>query len=236
MHEGHRQRLRSTYLEQGIDAFHEHQALELLLTFAIPRKDVNELAHALIARFGSLQAVLKANPYDLQKESGIGEQAAVLLSLVGALTRKNRPERAEKTLRTPLEAARFCRALFEGKRYECMYAVSLDKKRRVLHVDLISSGTLLETPAYPRLVVECALRHGANSVILAHNHPSGDVAPSKEDLETTRLMLRALEPLGIALNDHIIIGQSGAYSITQNALLSLNAPPALELRAAEKEE
>ncbi len=235
MHEGHRERLRQTYLEQGIDAFHEHQALELLLTFAIPRKDVNELAHRLIVRFGSLSGVLSANPYDLKKEPGVGAQVAVLLSLVGALQKKEREPREAPRLLTPMDAARFCRTLFLGKRYEAMYAVSLDKKRRVLHSDLISSGTLLETAAYPRLVAECALRHGANSVVLAHNHPSGDPAPSREDVETTKLMACALELLGIALNDHIIVGTNDAYSLTQNALLRYSQPAA-ELRAAEKEE
>ncbi len=235
MHEGHRERLRQTYLEQGIDAFHEHQALELLLTFAIPRKDTNELAHRLIARFGSLKSVLKANPYELQKEPGIGMQAAVLLSLVGALSPKMWETKEAPKLSTPLEAAHFCAALFEGKRYEAMYAVSLDKKRRVLHSDLISSGTLLETAAYPRLVAECALRHSANSVILTHNHPSGDANPSTEDYTTTKLMLRALEPLGIALNDHIVVGADEAFSMTQNALLRFSQPLG-ELKAAEKEE
>ena len=235
MHEGHRERLRQTYLEQGIDAFHEHQALELLLTFAIPRKDVNELAHRLIAQYASLSGVLNANPYDLKREPGVGVQAAVLLSLVGALKKKESEPREAVRLLTPMDAARFCRTLFLGKRYEAMYAVSLDKKRRVLHSDLISSGTLLETAAYPRLVAECALRHGANSVVLAHNHPSGDPAPSREDLETTKFMACALEPLGIALNDHIIIGTNDAYSMTQNALLGF-LQPAAEPRAAEKEE
>jgi len=235
MHEGHRERLRQTYLEQGIDAFHEHQALELLLTFAIPRKDTNELAHRLIKRFGSLKAVLSADPYELKKEQGMGEQAAVLLSLVGALSKKTKKACVNPKLDTPSEAARFCKLLFEGKRYEAMYAVSLDKKRRVLHSDLISSGTLAETAAYPRLVAECALRHGASSVILTHNHPSGDVTPSAEDLETTRLMLRVLEPLGIALNDHIVIGADEAFSMTQNALLQLSEQT-VELRVAQKEE
>ncbi|MEN6470584.1 MAG: DNA repair protein RadC [Clostridiaceae bacterium] len=235
MHEGHRERLRQTYLAQGIDAFHEHQALELLLTYAIPRKDVNELAHRLIARFGSLKAVLSADPYELQKEPGVGEQAAVLLSLTGALSKKAAKAHGSQRLNTPLEAARFCKTLFVDKRYEAMYAISLDKKRCVLHFDLISSGTLLETAAYPRLVAECALRHGANSVILAHNHPSGDATPSAEDLSTTQMMLRTLEPLGIALNDHIVVGADEAYSMTQNALLRFSRPIA-ELKAAEKEE
>lgn len=235
MHEGHRDRLRQTYLEQGIDAFHEHQALELLLTFAIPRKDTNELAHRLIKRFGSLKAVLSADPYELKKEQGMGEQTAVLLSLVGALNKKTKKACVSPKLDTPSEAARYCKLLFEGKRYEAMYAVSLDKKRRVLHSDLISSGTLAETAAYPRLVAECALRHGASGVILTHNHPSGDAQPSTEDIQTTKLMLRALEPLGIALNDHIVIGADEAFSMTQNALMQF-CEPAAELRVAQKEE
>jgi DNA repair protein RadC len=154
---------------------------------------------------------------------------------VGALNKKTKKACVSPKLDTPSEAARYCKLLFEGKRYEAMYAVSLDKKRRVIHSDLISSGTLAETAAYPRLVAECALRHGASGVILTHNHPSGDAQPSTEDIQTTKLMLRALEPLGIALNDHIVIGADEAFSMTQNALMQF-CEPAAELRVAQKEE
>jgi len=217
MHEGHRSRLRETYLA-GAGGMHEHQLLELLLTYAIPRRDTNLLAHRLIARCGSLPAVLKADVGDLTQEEGIGLSAAVLISLVGRLQGCAAPAPAGR-LNTPDEAESFCRRLLRNERYEAMYAISLDKSRRVLHSDRISEGTLTELVVYPRLVVECALRHKANGIILTHNHPSGDCAPSRDDITTTQTVLEAQTPVGITLQDHIIVGRDGAYSMVRGAVL-----------------
>ncbi len=235
-HQGHRQRLRETFCEQGAEALHEHQLLELLLTFAIPRADVNPLAHALLGRYGSLGAVLEADPADLVRVEGVGERTATLLSLCGALARQNtRTARERPRLNTPEEAARYCAALLAGERYETTRAISLDKGRRVLHVDTVSAGTLSENVIYPRLVAECALRHGANSVILCHNHPSGEPSPSVEDVKATRLVCDALSGIGITLHDHIIVGGGEAYSMVRNALLPLGERKEPVALAAEGE-
>lgn len=233
-HSGHRQRLREAYQSGGAAALHEHQLLELLLTYAIPRRDVNPLAHKLIARYGSLERVLVAPVEELTRVEGVGENAATLLSLTGAL-RSLPSARANKraAIKTPEEAANYCESLFAGRdKYEATYCVSLDKKRRVIHCDLVSAGTLAENVIYPRLVVEFALRHGAGSVILTHNHPSGDPAPSQSDIASTKAVCEALAAIGITLNDHIIIGCEGSFSMIRNMPL----PKGAHIPAAEKEE
>lgn len=238
VHSGHRKRLRQSYIRGGAAAMHEHNLLELLLTYAIPRKDVNPLAHELIAKYGSLARVLAAPVEELMALPGVGESAAVLLSLAGAL--KSLP--AARTsgrvaINTPEEAARLCETLFEnGGKYEATYCVSLDKRRRVLHCDLVSAGTLTENVIYPRLVVEFALRHGANSVILTHNHPSGNPAPSRADVASTKAVCEALSGIGITLHDHIIVGAEGNFSMLRNTLLPSGETPEALSRVAEKEE
>lgn len=236
-HGGHRKRLRESFLKSGAEKMHEHALLELLLTYAIPRKDVNPLAHALIARYGSLERVLAAPAEELMTVGGIGESAAVLIALAGAM--RNLP--AEKpgsrpVIGTPEEAAKYCEALFPNlQKYEATYCISLDKRRRVLHHDLISSGTLNENVIYPRLVVECALRHGANSVILTHNHPSGNPMPSRADLASTKSVCEALSSIGITLHDHIIVGSEGCFSMLRDTLLPSGETPEKLSLAAERE-
>jgi DNA repair protein radC len=236
MHEGHRERLRQTFLEHGASTLHEHQLLELLLTYAIPRRDTNPLAHSLLAAYGSLDKVLAANPYDLMRQEGIGRQAAVLLALAGALMQRGGAARPEKAaLNTPEAASRYCMALLAGAKYEETYVISLDKRRAVLHADKVASGTLGETVLYPRLVLECALRHGANSVILTHNHPSGNPQPSSEDVKTTRSVYDALQTVSITLHDHIIVGDGCTYSMVRGAVLRSGEVPEERRRIAEEE-
>lgn len=219
MHEGHRERLRKTFLSAGEDALHDHQLLELLLTYAIPRRDTNPLAHMLLKSYGSLEKVLTADPQELMLLPGIGEQAAVLLSLAGVLSGRCTKAMPQKRpcLGQPAAAIGYCRGLFFGAKYEEIYAISLDAKNMLLHTDKIASGTLSETTLYPRLVLEHALRHGAAAVILAHNHPSGDPTPSPEDVSATRKVYEALGSIGIKLLDHLIVGKNAVYSMARSA-------------------
>ncbi len=236
MHEKHRERLRQTYREVGIKGMHEHQILELLLTYAIPVKDTNGTAHRLIDRFGCLENVLHADVYELMKQDGVGEVTAILLHLVGrigASMRNSRPRGNQ--INTPDDAVKYCRSVIGITNKETMYVISMDRTRRVLHCDQISTGTPSETTVYPRLVVECAVRHDAENIILCHNHPSGNVKPSKEDYLATKSILAALEPIGIMLHDHIIIGGDNAYSMTRNAVLEGGESGEVRAVAAESE-
>lgn len=220
--QGHRARLRARFLAQGLSGFAPHEALELLLTFAIPRKDVKPLAHELIRRFGSLKKVLEAGPGELQALPGVGEQAATLLSLMLPLFRAY-----QQQLASPQQAAfagktarDYCQALLLGERVECFYVMALDAKNRLIVQERLSSGDDGQTVVYPRLVAQMLLRAGACGCVIAHNHPSGVASPSRADMDLTRSLKETLLPLGVTLQDHIIVGGEGTFSFLENGLMA----------------
>lgn len=239
LHSGHRQRLRQAYLQRGGENLYDHQLLELLLTYALPRRDTNGIAHRLLSRegFGSLKGVLSADVHQLGKIEGIGETAAILISLIGAIGCRIRQEEVVKAqLDTPDAAMRYCVAMAKDSPVETMYMISMDRRKNVLYTEEISTGIPGETTVYPRKVVELAIRRGAENVILFHNHPTGDLRASKQDLETTMAVLNALNPIGITLCDHIITGKGDAYSIKKDTTL-MDVPVAVTLAAvAERKE
>ena len=236
-HKDHRKRLRKQFMDRNGEGFHDHQLLELLLTYAIPRQDVNPLAHRLLDTYGSLSSLFQANAYDLMRMEGVGELTAVLLSLVGKLTPRAvyTPARGMR-INNSAEAIPLCRALVGQAKNEELWIISLNHAGRVLHADRASQGTPTETPMYVRLIVECALRHGASSIILCHNHPTGNVSPSPQDIASTQKVIQALEPLGIALRDHIIIGGTSAYSLWAAMHLPGGQIDAELLAAAQRKE
>lgn len=218
LHTGHRARLRRRFLEEGLDAFEDHQVLELLLFFAIPRRDTNELAHLLLKRYGSFATVLEADPVDLAESEGIGEAAATLLSLVPALTRRYSVDRARQerhTLTTSERAAEFLVPFMAGRTEEVFYVVCLDTQCRVIVSALVSEGLPDRTHVETRTVVETALRHKAHSVILAHNHPSGRAKPTTADHRVTEKLVSAFNAIDIAVRDHIIVAGEDWHSFTR---------------------
>ena len=236
MHEGHRERLRKRYIENGFEGLAEHEQLELLLTYVLPRRDTNPISHNLIDKFGSLSAVLEANVFDLMQVEGVGERMAAFLCLCGELRRMPEKEIQKMHLRTPGEAFAYCRCLFKAAQGEQLYLISLDKNKRVLHADLITRGTPTRTAMYPRLVVECALRHHACSVIMAHNHPSGDVRPSREDVDATLAVRNALSSIDIPLFDHLIIGRGKGYSFNLSGIIPDGESEPQELGTEQQKE
>jgi DNA repair protein RadC len=222
LHAGHRQRLRSRFLEEGLDGFHDHQVLELLLFHVIPRGDTNPVAHRLMERFGSLSAVLEADPRDLETVEGMGARASAFLSLVPPLTRRyfhDRVQRDRPLLNSATAVADYLVPLMAGRPEEVFYLLCLDSRCRVIHPVLLSEGTVRETAVYPRHVVQEAIRHRATAVILAHNHPAGSVAPSQQDRHLTRLLVQALGPLDIKVLDHIIVGGDRTFSFASEGEL-----------------
>ena len=239
-HAKHRERMRESYLKSGGKNLHEHQLLEMVLYYALPRKDTNALAHRLIRAYGSAQKVYKADVFDLEKQKGVGRNTAVLLSLCGELIRRygqGEVNTNKQKLSTPESAVQYCRSLYDNTLNEQTYVISLDGSKNVLHADLISTGTPKETTIYPRLVIEKAIRHGASSVIITHNHPSGNVQPSLKDISTTKEIFEILDKIGIELFDHIIIGDNKAYSMARgNEDAIFSTPSPFHLVAAQKEE
>ncbi len=214
IHENHRERVRRAYVERGdLSGMHEHQILELLLFYAIKRRDVNPLAHRLIARFGSLKSVLRASIGELQS-AGLSESTAVLLKLVGDIGYAiDRRDADERIITNTLDAFNVCFSLLFREKSEAVALLCLDGRHRVIRVCMKTDGMADKVNALPKWIVDAALSNDAPAVILAHNHPSGSIMPSAKDNETTTLLDGLLAPLGITLYDHIIVTRDSCYSM-----------------------
>lgn len=214
MHTGHRERMRERFYKNGLDGFADHEVLEFILFFAIPRQDTNETAHRLIDAFGSLQAVLSAEKEELSKIEGIGANAATLLSLFSHVSRRFFTLKTQKNpaLENTAIAANYIMPLLAGKRAECLCLICMDNLYRVIHTEIVSEGSVDNLPVFPREIAAAALRHNATHLILAHNHPGGVASPSRQDISMTLDIITALAPLGIQLCDHIIIAEDTYYS------------------------
>ncbi len=221
IHDGHRKRLRERYRREGLDTFAPHEVLELLLMYGRARGDVNPVAHRLLDTFGSLKGVLEADAEQLLQVEGVGEETATLLSLALPLFRRYSACLCEerKRIASTQEAEAYCRALLNGRRVECCYAILLSSANDVITVRRIAEGTLTEVAAYPRTVVEAALSSSASAVILCHNHPGGSSTPSAADISLTQRLAAVLEALDIRLHDHIIIAAGDSCSLRQLGVL-----------------
>ncbi|MET0017354.1 DNA repair protein RadC [Oscillibacter sp.] len=214
IHDGHREKMRRRFLETGLAGFADHEALELLLFYAIPRRDTNALAHQLLERYGSLETVLAAPVEDLQKVKGMGESAALLLRLVPMLTeRSRRREDALVILNSTEKAGNYMLHRFDGKKNELVYELCLDRKGKLLASKLLTEGDVNGAELNIRKLVGNALMTNASAVILSHNHPSGVALPSSEDFTTTDRVRTALESVGVQLVDHIIVADGDFVSM-----------------------
>jgi len=218
IHDGHRARLKKRFRENGLDSFEDHNALELLLFYALPRSDVNPLAHRLIDRFDSFDAVLDAPIDELCKVSGVGENTALLLKLVLAVNQRYMISRGrgEEILDSTKKAGDFLVPRFFGERDEVVYMVCLDAKFKMINCKLMSRGSVNTANINVRKIVENALAFNSMSVILAHNHISGVALPSQEDKDTTRKIADALRAVDIVLTDHIIVADGDYVSMADN--------------------
>ena len=211
LHDGHRQRSKRRYLALGAEGMEDHQLLELLLFYAIPRQDTNETAHRLIQRFGSLQGVLHAAPEELTSVEGVGENAAVLVRLVGDMALRARcSSLPQKVLNSPDRTGAYFMELLAGEKKEMLYQVCLDAKGKLLTCRCISKGSVAASPVSVRQVVENALYAGASSMAL----------PSQQDLLVTRQIQEALSPLNIRLADHVVVADSDYVSMAESGLLA----------------
>lgn len=218
IHDGHRQRLKGRFLEEGLDNFTDVQVLELLLFYCIPRQDTNPIAHKLLDHFGSLSQVLEASPAQLQKVPGIGENAATFLSLITEVGRYYLVDRSmrEKVLPSIEDCGRYLVSFFYGRTNETVFLLCLDAKCKVLGCKEIGEGSVNSAGISVRKVVETALSANASVVILAHNHPSGVALPSHEDVLTTRRIAAALNAVEIQLADHIVVADGDYVSMAQS--------------------
>ena len=218
MHDGHRARLRRQLEEHGLDSFSDIQALELLLSFAIPRRDANPIAHRLLDCFGSLSRVLDAPVRELTEVESVGPGAAAMLSLLPQLMQRYAVDRAQacQVLDTTAKIGTYLLPYFFGAQEEQVYLLCLDAKCKVLDCRLLFTGSINTVGVSVRRIVEEALRRGATSAVLAHNHVSGIALPSREDEATTKTVKDALESIGVYLADHIIVSDGDFVSMADS--------------------
>lgn len=220
-HEGHRHRLRRRFIENGLDSFDDHNVLELLLFYAMPRRDTNVIAHRLLNAFGSLPGVFDATPAALMSVEGVGESAAVLIHLVPEAARRYFIARSQpgQILADSDAAGRYLLPRFLTCPNETMYLVCMDAKLKVLDCREVSQGSTTSVSVNVRRVVQIALGQNASAVLLAHNHTSGIAVPSKDDVAVTLRLRALLEQVGVTLTDHIVVAGDDYVSMADSGLL-----------------
>ena len=221
VHDGHRERMKQKLLEQGLDVFDDHNVLELLLFYSVPRKDTNPLAHELLNTFGSLEALFEAPAEELSKVNGIGESTVTLLKLIPEVSRRYAIDknRFNNILDSTKKAGEYLAARYMYERDEVVYVICLDSKCKVLCCKELFRGVANSAEISIRKIAELALAKNATSVIISHNHTSGIALPSIEDEITTKKLKAALSSMGITLADHIIVADGDFISMADSGLL-----------------
>ena len=221
--EGHRQRLRDKFLAQGIEAFTDAEIIELLLTFGTPRSDCKEAARALLTQFGSLPAVLDAAPVQLQQVKGVGPKNTFALHFIQGVARRYLHQRVvgKEYVRSSREVADYLIHSMRGLQHEVLTVVFLDAAHAVIDAAVVAEGTVTVNTIYPRELVKAALARNASALVIAHNHPSGSLTPSRQDSELTRSLYLVCSFMHLDLLDHLIIGAGDqVYSFADQGLMA----------------
>lgn len=220
---GHRARLRQRFADHGFAAFAPHEVVELLLTLAIPRRDVKPLAKTLLQRFGTLRGVLDASPADLQEVPGMGEASSLVFRMVR--------EAADLYLQQGITRGEFFQSLGDIEQYyrhrlgglkvEVFEVAYVDHANRLIPeaFDRVEEGDFNAVYIYPRRIIETALRKKASGIILVHNHPTGRPQPSAADIQLTQRLRAAADPLDLRIVDHLIIAGQEVYSFRRSGQL-----------------
>lgn len=220
-HANHRQRVRNRFKQTELDGFADHEIIEFLLFYAIPRRDTNELAHRLINTFGSLHNLFDASVEDIIRECEVSENTAVLLSLIPHVAKRYQLSKQGNNifLDNPTEAGKYCIQLFINQTVEHFYVLCLNAKHQLIETVLLQTGTINEVHYYSREIVKVALRFHAVSIIVAHNHPSGNKTPSHEDVIATKEIQNILQTIDVSLLDHIVVGKETYFSMAEKRLM-----------------
>ena len=220
--EGHRKRLRERFIKGGLTGFHDYEVLELLLTLNTPRRDCKQSARDLLKRFKSFQKVFEATPAELQEIKGVGPANAFGLQLIKAVSDRYLKSRLEDRdmIQNPRDLIAYLGQALGHRPREVFAGIFLDAKNRVQALEILFEGTLTASAVYPREVIQRALEHRAASIIFAHNHPSGDPDPSKEDIAITRRLVFALRHVGIIVHEHLITGGNDHYSFADHGIMA----------------
>lgn len=215
IHEGHRQRLKNRFLENGFDSFEPHNILEMLLFYSIPRRDTNEIAHALLERFGSIKNVLDADFDELIKVNGISENSATLIKMLPKIANVYVTEAVsqEKIFDTAEKIGEYFLRRYIGETNEIVYAMLLNNGYEVLSVVKIHEGSVNSAQITPRKILDYIVKYNASMVVLAHNHPNGNPIPSMEDIETTGSLMSAFNLFEVKLLEHFVVAGNDFYPI-----------------------
>jgi DNA repair protein RadC len=220
---GHRSRLRERFLKSGLDGFADYEVVELLLTLAIPRSDVKQPAKALIAQFGNLRGILDAPLDELSIVKGIGSVTPTALQIIKAAATMylQQSEEGRDSLVEPGRLTDFWRMRIGASTNELFEVAYLDSGYRLLRdgVETLEEGTIDRAAVYPRRVVESALRRTAAGIVLAHNHPNGQAAPTEQDKLLTRAIVLAAETISLKVVDHLIVSKDETFSFRKAGLL-----------------
>lgn len=221
-HYGHRSRIRDRVKKEGLDNFQDYQVLEYALSFVIPYKDTNLLAHRLINRFGSLSGVLEADEEQLKEMDGMGEASSHFLTSIIKIYNYYEKEKINKCsiLKSPQETYNYAKCLFAGKLVEEIYMISLTPSSKIVKTEKVSQGTMSEAKVTIRTITDNISRNKVNNVIIVHNHPCGVCSPSFDDDKFTKALVISLALNECYLIDHLIISDNGTYySYRQNGVI-----------------
>lgn len=218
---GHRKRLKERFLKGGAEAMADYEVLELILFLAQPRGDMKPIAKDLITKYKNLAGVLLAHPDELKKHDKIGDTSLTAFKIIQEAAKIFA---REQVLDKPILASwnlllDYCRVNLAHETVESFHVLFMDSKNRLIADEKHQKGTVDQAFIYPREIVKRALHHDASSLILVHNHPSGDPSPSKADIELTREIVNILKPLNINVHDHVIIGKTGHRSFKSVGLI-----------------
>jgi DNA repair protein RadC len=224
---GHRQRLKERFMTEEAFGLPDSEILELLLSYAIPRKDVRPLAEELLKRFGDLRGVLGASTLELTGVGGLRTHTAALIRLAGEIGIRCSQQQAgsPEILANPREIERFLVARFAGVREEKLLLIFLDEQGVILGEELMGAGTVDQVVTFPRQVMELALQYNASSMIMAHNHPHGPPIPSVRDREEAERLREILRPFDIKVKDSIVVAGNRGFSIFRNRPLQSESRP-----------
>ena len=216
----HRQRLKNKFANSAI-SLADYEIIELLLGYAIPRRDVKPLAKELLSRFHSIQGILNAEIAELKSVKGIGEHVAILILLLKELTIRGEEAKLKmkEKINSPTDVLDFANAKLAGMKSEVMMVIFVNARNGVEHSEIIQKGTINKAVVFPREIIKLALEKNATGVIMIHNHPSGEPEPSAQDIRITGIIQKALSSVEITFLDHLIIGSNGYFSFQESELL-----------------
>lgn len=218
MHEGHRERMRKRYLLDGADSFEDHELLELLLFYGIPRKNTNTEGHNLLEYFGTFSNIFEAPIDEIKKVEGIGENSAILIKLIPDIYRRIKKDKAlpKPRIDSVETAGKFLIAHYTGILNENVTLICLDNKGNIKDISTISYGSVSQVAINSRVLLQTAIKFNAVSAIIAHNHPQSIELPSFEDIESTVKIKSILDEIDVSLLDHIIVSGENYLSMASS--------------------